>query len=460
MIWTFPSFRPPPPPPLLMIRQTLSVSGVGRDRTRVVRVVLASICFVLLADTAARPFTTCDNTHAPYGLVHKTVRDGNDDAVNQGHYQVAVRWTLWLLSCIQRSTNTQLMWSYIALLLAFMTALYIVENVCEIFRRAPRQLSLSDDYVGAEPCKVGIKAAFEYDTPMTFYERAKFVFFFGTGIALVRFLMFTISMLIAFGVLYFSGWYDRRTHPRYFSFFFALGTLVCQFVLAAIGIYNVDVYGTFSEHETNLVISNHSCVVEALLVFLLATAPSFVSRKENNKVPCFAGATRACGVIIVDRSATDSRKQSIDAIQTRVKDSTATRLMIFPEGTTSSQRALFMFKKGAFECGVPVQMVCVYFPYKYFNPCWTGRNVGGNNILDIVLRLLSQFVMRAEVRILPVYYPTMEEKCNAVLYASHAQKMMACVLGENISDAKYSDYKIVEKMLNPTASHTNQMNER
>jgi hypothetical protein len=175
-------------------------------------------------------------------------------------------------------------------------------------------------------------------------------------------------------------------------------------------------------------------------MYLLANIPSFVSRVENLTIPLFRGVVAASDAVVVDRDAAASRTKTLDAIKRRASDEHATQLLIFPEGTCDNQLTLFQFKKGAFEPGEPVQLVCFRFPYKHFNPAWTGRAVGGNDAWDLLLRMWSQFFNRLEVRFLPVYFPSEEEKRDPILYAKNCQNIMAKVLGCKTSDATYADY--------------------
>jgi len=46
---------------------------------------------------------------------------------------------------------------------------------------------------------------------------------------------------------------------------------------------------------------------------------------------------------------------------------------------------------------------------RFYNPCYNGRCVGGNELGDIIIRCCCQFVNRINVHILPVHHPTPEE---------------------------------------------------
>ncbi|KAK7200249.1 Acyltransferase [Novymonas esmeraldas] len=324
----------------------------------------------------------------------------------------------------------------------FITTMFLLENTRCLFVRAPRRLSLADDYVHSDPAKVDKMVAFEYDTPIDTYERVKMFFFMVTGVAFVR--AFTAMSIIFLGLFTtgVGGHLDRYAYPWWFGFWSRVTTLLSITAFAVLGVHNVRQYGQFAARsECKILIANHSCVMEVIWFFIMGGFPSFVSRKENLSFAFFGNVVRASSSILVDRDAATSREQTLRAIVQRAGDPSAPQLMIFPEGTTANQQSLFMFKKGVFEAAAPVQMVCIAFPYQHFNPAWTGRGVDGNSLWDIMLRLCCQFVTYAEVRLLPVYHPTEEERKDSKLYASHCQRMMAAVLREKISDASFSDYK-------------------
>ncbi|CAG9577982.1 conserved hypothetical protein [Leishmania major strain Friedlin] len=324
----------------------------------------------------------------------------------------------------------------------FIVTLFLVWNIRCLIAPGPRQLSLADDYEEGNPAKVDKMAAFEYDTPADTYERVKMFCFMATGVAFVRIFTATTSIFLGLFTASVAGYLDRYTHPWWFGFWSRVTAFISIVAFSVLGVYNVQQYGQFATRsECKILIANHSCVIEVIWVYIMGGFPSFVSRKENLSFFFFGNVVRGSSSILVDRDAARSREQAMATILRRAADPTAPQLMIFPEGTTGNQQALFMFKKGVFEAAVPVQMVCIAFPYKHFNPAWTGRGVGGNGLWDILLRLSCQFVNYAEVRLLPVYHPTEEEKRDPKLYASHCQRMMATVLRENISHASFSDYK-------------------
>lgn len=101
--------------------------------------------------------------------------------------------------------------------------------------------------------------------------------------------------------------------------------------------------------------------------------------------------------------------------------SSARHLLLFPEGTTSNNKFMLAFKRGAFIAGAPVQpLVLKYGPSKRFSPTWDAMPGG----LHILLTL-TELVHRVTVYQLPLYVPSDEERADPALYANNVREMMS-----------------------------------
>ncbi len=162
----------------------------------------------------------------------------------------------------------------------------------------------------------------------------------------------------------------------------------------------------------------------------------------------------------------DDNSAVVNTKRPHVKPGYARQLMVFPEGTTTNHCGLIGFKKGAFNPGEPVQPCCVrwvFHPTTGFNGSWVAHrervsfgNVGNRvattsstqsaqsqasaketaestaqyssvppNPLHLLLGLCGQFVNRLEVKVLPKYTPSAEEKASPSLYAENVRRLMA-----------------------------------
>ena len=168
----------------------------------------------------------------------------------------------------------------------------------------------------------------------------------------------------------------------------------------------------------------------SLLTFFFFLRTFFTRAMSNGRL--FPGIVRAVDGILVDRSNKTNKNAALDEIKRRTLDPTAPQVMVFPEGTCGNSNVLFRFNKGPFSLGKPVQLACFKYPYRFYNPCYNGRCVGGNELGDIILRCCCQFVNRIDVHVLPVYHPNEEEITSTphgLLYASNMQRRMAQVGG-------------------------------
>jgi 1-acyl-sn-glycerol-3-phosphate acyltransferase len=107
-----------------------------------------------------------------------------------------------------------------------------------------------------------------------------------------------------------------------------------------------------------VIVSNHESWYDVFaLAGLLPVDYRFVGKKELSKIPFFGPAWIACGHIPIDRT---NRKAAIESLRTAGEKIRRERAVVvmFPEGTRSSDGELLPFKKGAFvlalEMGVPV----------------------------------------------------------------------------------------------------------
>jgi lysophosphatidylcholine acyltransferase/lyso-PAF acetyltransferase len=335
--------------------------------------------------------------------------------------------------------------------LLFLVAIFLLVHLHAVIIRPKPQVDLAIDYLTEQPPKMEKEDTFKYATPLSkapLYEKLKMAFFICSGLVFVRVML--VLLFFALGVFSLSmavaGGRNRQTNPRWFGFWRTLTTFFGTMILISVGFSRIVSYGALAkDKDRKIIVANHTCVLEVVYLFIHAHMPSFVSRVENLTIPLFPAIVKASDSIMVNRDATDSRDTTLQTILARAKDPKAVPVMMFPEGTCNAGSALFQFKKGAFEAGEPVQMVCFKYPWKHFNPTWNGRRIGGNDLLDLIIRFLCQFVNHLEVVWLPVYHPTEAEKHDPALYADHVQRMMANVLMLPVSDCSYRDYSTFAK---------------
>jgi 1-acyl-sn-glycerol-3-phosphate acyltransferase len=107
---------------------------------------------------------------------------------------------------------------------------------------------------------------------------------------------------------------------------------------------------------TYVIISNHQSILDILLINCLCYRFKWVSKKEVNKVPVLGWYLKMADYLTVDRGDKESKeKMMIDASKCLEKKIS---VMMFPEGTRSTDGNVKFFKRGAFQlaiaAGVPI----------------------------------------------------------------------------------------------------------
>jgi lysophosphatidylcholine acyltransferase / lyso-PAF acetyltransferase len=217
-----------------------------------------------------------------------------------------------------------------------------------------------------------------------------------------------------------------------------------RFILFAAGFWQVDVSGEPDE-EAALTVMNHSTPLDIYVAVCYARVPSMVSRAVEAKNPAFGQVLRATQSVLVERtnvSSSDAAKQAIvkrsrlfveHNRRARDGEPRFPTLLMFPEATTTNQRALIQFKLGAFLPGAPVQPVALRYA-SAFDASW----VCGTSLFTLLYRACCQFNNRLSVQYLPLHVPTEEERRDPALFASNVRAEIARALGGDIAQTMHS----------------------
>ncbi|KAI9546142.1 Lysophosphatidylcholine acyltransferase 2 [Dissostichus eleginoides] len=225
--------------------------------------------------------------------------------------------------------------------------------------------------------------------------------------------------------------------------------IMCRRVMAALGRayyfcmgFRVVIKGrqVDSSEAPILAVAPHSTFFDGI-VCIVAGLPSTVSRVENLATPIFGRFVRCLQPVLVSRKDPDSRKNTIQEIESRAKSlGHWPQVLIFPEGTCTNRSCLITFKQGAFIPGVPVQPVVMRYPNKLDTVSWTWQGFSSNTLL---LLTLSQLYTTVEIEFLPTHIPTEEEKKCPPLFASRVRDKMAQALGVPVTDHTYEDCRLM-----------------
>lgn len=112
---------------------------------------------------------------------------------------------------------------------------------------------------------------------------------------------------------------------------------------------------------TYVFISNHQSILDILLMNCLRYRFKWISKIENVKVPILGWYLRMADYITVNRGDNESKEKMMEEAYLCLKKGIS--IMIFPEGTRSTDAGISFFKKGAFQlalsAGVPVLPVLI-----------------------------------------------------------------------------------------------------
>ncbi len=150
---------------------------------------------------------------------------------------------------------------------------------------------------------------------------------------------------------------------------------------------------------SGLIVSNHLSYLD-VLVFSAAAQSCFVSKMEVRSWPVVGWAAHLAGTIFIDRS----RAAATHEIQPEMQAALAAgvRLVLFPEGTSSSGEALLPFRSSLFQPAIdlnaPITAAAITYSIPDGDP---GQEVcywGEMTLLPHLLNLLTKDRILAELR--------------------------------------------------------------
>ncbi len=138
-----------------------------------------------------------------------------------------------------------------------------------------------------------------------------------------------------------------------------------SFLFLKIPPVGIEVEGTdkIDPSKRYVIASNHLSQFDIPLLFsVLPLHGRFLSKKEVFNIPLLGRAMRTIGIIEIDRASGISSRQAI-VEGVKIAADRGYSLIVFPEGTRSTQGDLLPFKKGAFriaiDTGLPVVPVII-----------------------------------------------------------------------------------------------------
>jgi len=168
------------------------------------------------------------------------------------------------------------------------------------------------------------------------------------------------------------------------------------------------------------IVSNHLSMLDVFIHLQEFGPLSMLGKGTLSKIPIISIIIEQMNCLLYDHR---TKSRLLDMMKEREeiynKDSSKSRLIIYPEGTTTNGKYLITMHRGAFANGSPVQPVIIHHPFKHFNVAWDSINS-----IHFFLRLLSQFVNYCTIVHFPPYHPTTFEKENPDIYAENVRRIM------------------------------------
>lgn len=237
----------------------------------------------------------------------------------------------------------------------------------------------------------------------------------------------------------FTGWRAVCRHIILWcarGLFFALGIQRVEFVGSS------GLPGRFAESSIApvLISAPHFSYLDAFISASVNITP--VIKASAASAPIFGAFLKTLQPIFVNRDKPESRANSKEAIIKRCSTEKGVwpPLLVFPEGTTGNGQCLYKFKIGAFYPGQPIQIVSI--EYRSFMSNWNPLIMAWDSGVPVwhsMIFILLQPHITARIHILPIYYPSEEERRNPALFTSNVQQSVADYLGIPATDYTYEN---------------------
>lgn len=184
---------------------------------------------------------------------------------------------------------------------------------------------------------------------------------FGWLLAVLRFVVLIGSM--AFIVAF--GWMLVKLKIADQQLAFKIRTVWCKLAVVILGI-RIRKTGTLDLTPGTLYVGNHRSLIDPIVAFCFIDNGYAVSKVEVSGYPLVHTGAQLSGVIYVQRNNSESRRNTKDIITEYLLQNNS--ILIFPEGTTGTEKNTLAFKKGSFEAAAITNHPVVAFAIEMGNP--------------------------------------------------------------------------------------------
>ena len=161
----------------------------------------------------------------------------------------------------------------------------------------------------------------------------------------------------------------------------------------------------FNDNKYSLIICNHLGYYD-VIAYMAINGSGFMAMKAVGNAPIGGDIAFHIGSIFVERDNEESRKKSFEKLMKRQNEfyegKNFYKLLIFPEGTTTNNRYLRSFKKGAFAALLPLKPMIMKISFD--GPCHLCCGV--THLFFHVMRSFCYFTNKLYYSELPIIKPT------------------------------------------------------
>jgi 1-acyl-sn-glycerol-3-phosphate acyltransferase len=210
-----------------------------------------------------------------------------------------------------------------------------------------------------------------------------------------------------------------------------ISKLFCSYVLNL----RIIEYGA-PDSSASTIVSNHVAIWDGLVLSASGIRGIYVANDFIAKIPLIGGIAKKMGYIFVDHELGQSRREAGEAIKnfqsSYQQEHGSGQLIVFPESTTTNQKYLCKFRKGAFRSLLPVQPVRIEYQDK-------------NHALVVPEGLMSSIAVSlvlnggyVKLTWLPVLAPSQGESCEE--FSERVRDSIAGVSLEKIDNDPLQDH--------------------
>ncbi len=139
-----------------------------------------------------------------------------------------------------------------------------------------------------------------------------------------------------------------------------------------------------------VVVSNHSTIIDVVFSFRLGYR-SFIGRSDAQNNPILAAIIKINQMVLIDRKNKDSRSDAMKSLHERVRlmkeGKKKKKMVIYAEGTTSNNKGILRFSKGAFLLDTPLKLEALRYNGRISNAYILTTTL--DNIMSICLNLTN-----------------------------------------------------------------------